>query len=173
MKPGILIVLLSIFLWAPAVRAQESPASREEILRLFDTMQTREMTQQMLESMADQVRAQVRSMLTQRAAGVPQDFLARIDSLLDQMLTAYPMQEMLEDMIPIYQRHLTSADVSAMIAFYGTPTGQKVIREMPAIAAESAQVSQPRIRKIMEDFNQKVQQTIREMIEQSTGQPAQ
>ena len=43
---------------------------------------------------------------------------------------------MLDDMIPVYQKHLTKSDVDEMIKFYSTPTGQKFLREMPAMTAE-------------------------------------
>jgi len=43
---------------------------------------------------------------------------------------------MLDDMIPVYQRHLTKQDVDSMLAFYNTPTGQKLLREQPAMMAE-------------------------------------
>ena len=41
------------------------------------------------------------------------------------------------DMVPVYQKHLSKSDVEEMIKFYSTPTGQKILREMPAMTAEA------------------------------------
>jgi len=73
-----------------------------------------------------------------------------------------PVDGMLDDMIPVYQRHLSKSDVDAMIGFYSTPTGQKMIREMPAIAAEGMQAMQPRLLKQMDEAKEKIEQMARE-----------
>lgn len=59
------------------------------------------------------------------------------------------MNGMIDDMVPVYQRHLTRADVAAMAAFYKTPTGQKMLREQPQMAAEAMKAVQPRMEKMM------------------------
>ncbi len=45
-------------------------------------------------------------------------------------------------MIPIYQRHLTKTDLDAVISFYASPVGQKLLKEQPAMMAESMQAGQ-------------------------------
>lgn len=50
--------------------------------------------------------------------------------------------EMVELMIPIYDKYYTQEEVDGMIAFYRTPLGQKVISTMPAISQEGFQVGQ-------------------------------
>jgi len=53
-----------------------------------------------------------------------------------------------------------------MVAFYSTPTGQKLIKDMPAIAAESMQSMMPIMRKQMEIMNQHVQEEIAAMLKE-------
>jgi hypothetical protein len=53
-------------------------------------------------------------------------------------------------MIPIYQRHFSKTDVNSMTSFYSSPTGQKFLREMPAVMAESMQAMYPRIQRQIE-----------------------
>jgi len=43
-------------------------------------------------------------------------------------------------LIPLYQKHLTQAEVRALIDFYRTPTGASVIAKMPALTQESMAV---------------------------------
>ncbi len=58
--------------------------------------------------------------------------------------------------IPIYQKHLTKGDVDAMTVFYSSPTGQKLLREQPAIASESMQAMAPRMQKAMSDIMDRI-----------------
>jgi hypothetical protein len=49
----------------------------------------------------------------------------------------------LEDLVvPIYDRHFTLGEVNQLIAFYSTPTGKKVIAEMPGVMQESMAAGQ-------------------------------
>jgi len=50
--------------------------------------------------------------------------------------------ELVNQIIPIYDKHLTHAEVKELIKFYETPVGKKMITVMPAITAESMQVGQ-------------------------------
>jgi len=48
-------------------------------------------------------------------------------------------------MLEVYDKHFTEAEVKDLIAFYKTPTGQKIIKILPQIAAETI----PKIRQLM------------------------
>jgi hypothetical protein len=65
-------------------------------------------------------------------------------------------------MIPIYQRHFTKTDIDAMSTFYGSPTGQKMMREMPQLTTESMQASYARMQKQMDTITQKAEQIVKE-----------
>jgi hypothetical protein len=69
--------------------------------------------------------------------------------------------DMFDDMIPVYQRHLSKSDVDEMIKFYSTPTGQKILREMPAMTAEGMQAMQPRMRKQMDEITREIDQRVK------------
>jgi hypothetical protein len=83
-----------------------------------------------------------------------------------------PIEGLLDDMIPIYQKHLTKSDVEAMNVFYSSPTGQKLLREMPAMTAESMQAATPRMQAVMEKAMARVQDLVKDEVdkEQSTPQ---
>ena len=78
------------------------------------------------------------------------------------LLKDFPVDGMLDDMIQFYQKHLNKADVDAMNAFYQSPTGQKMLREMPAMTAESMQASSPRIQAMMDKVMEHAEQLARE-----------
>lgn len=50
--------------------------------------------------------------------------------------------ELVNLIIPVYDKHLTAAELKELIKFYETPVGKKMIAVMPAITAESMQVGQ-------------------------------
>ena len=81
-----------------------------------------------------------------------------MDAMSEQTMKDFPVDGMLDDMIPVYQKHLTKSDVQALISFYSTPTGQKMLRELPAMTAEGMQAVYPRIQKQMDETMRKVEQ---------------
>ena len=80
-----------------------------------------------------------------------------MDEITNSVLKSMPVDAMLEDVIPIYQKHLTKADIDAMIAFFGTPTGQKLMREQPQMAAESMQAASVRMQKSMDEAMDRIE----------------
>ena len=54
----------------------------------------------------------------------------------EKALTFYSTDDMIADMSPIYQRHMTQSDVDAYIAFYSSPAGQRMVDLQPVITKE-------------------------------------
>jgi uncharacterized protein len=50
--------------------------------------------------------------------------------------------ELNKQLIPIYKKHFTQADVQGIIAFYESPAGKKMAQQTPLITMESLQLSQ-------------------------------
>jgi hypothetical protein len=98
---------------------------------------------------------------------LPADFEERMTKQMDDMIKNMPMDEMIQAMIPAYQKHFTKGDINAMLAFYSSPTGQKLLREMPAITAESMSAMMPIMNRYMEDVQKKLQQEADEMTKES------
>ena len=46
-------------------------------------------------------------------------------------------KQLVEMIVPVYDRHFAEQDLRDLIAFYATPTGRKLVAAMPQIAAES------------------------------------
>jgi uncharacterized protein len=63
------------------------------------------------------------------------------------VMKVFSVDELIDAVIPVYQRHLTHADVRAIIDFYNSEAGQKYLKELPIISAETTQVVQPIITK--------------------------
>jgi hypothetical protein len=115
--------------------------------------------------------AQIKALIRERSPNIPDDISKKLDSLLDEMLKTYPVETILNNSVPVYQKHFTSTDVAAMVAFYSTATGQKVVRQLPVILAESVQASQQTLQSHMQMFNPQIQELMRETMEQMRPQP--
>lgn len=51
-------------------------------------------------------------------------------------------QDMAALLMPVYDRHFSTADLEALLAFYRSPPGQRVLHEMPAVMKESLALGQ-------------------------------
>jgi hypothetical protein len=88
---------------------------------------------------------------------------------MDEIFKGVPIEEMLQAMVPVYQKHLTKGDLDAIDAFYSSPTGQKLLREQPAMVAEAMQASTPIIQKMMKTTMDRVQQEVAEALKDPKG----
>jgi uncharacterized protein len=100
---------------------------------------------------------------------VTEEQMKRMDASIDSFTKSLDLSGMLDDMVPVYQRHLTKQDVSAMLAFYDSPTGQKILREQPAMMAEGMQAMRPRMEKMMSDIADQAEKMAQEESKDSTA----
>jgi hypothetical protein len=105
--------------------AEAEAAKVAEIRRLLELTGTRDMVNEMKSSMLEQFR--------RNAPGMPNE-------MLNEMMAELKAEDLVESMIPVYSKHFTGDDIKQLIAFYQSPFGKKVLREMPQIIAESNDV---------------------------------
>lgn len=149
--------------------AADAPATKEDVERYLNVMHSREMMLQMVDAMMKPIHQLTHEQYLKDKDKLPSDFEERVNKIVDDWMKKFPWDEMLQAMVPVYQKHFTKADVDALTAFYGTPTGQKVLRELPAITTEAMQSMMPLLRKQMDAMNEHVQQEIAQMIKDPKG----
>jgi uncharacterized protein len=120
-------------------------ASKEDVRKLFDVMASREQMAQMMQQVFAQMRMMNREQLKKSNPEITDAELARRDRESEDLVKNFPLDEMLNDMIPVYQRHFTKSEIESLTAFYSSPTGQKFLHEMPGVTAETMRVTYPRI----------------------------
>jgi hypothetical protein len=170
------LLTTSLFLVFPMVGAAQqsvadTPATKEDVEKYLEVTHSRAMTTQIMDVMAKQVRQMVHQQLAKDLAKLPPDFESRMAKMTDEMLKNFPVNEMIEAMIPVYEKHWTKSDVQVMVAFYSTPTGQKILRELPATMAEAMQAMQPIIQKQMNGMMERVQQEVAQVVKDSKTKP--
>jgi len=157
---ALVLVTAATALGQPA--AGDASASREEIRNLFDVMHIRDQMKQVMDQVLKQMKAMNHEQIKKHDPEVTDEEIARLDDMSDQFLKDVPIDGMLDDMVPVYQKHLTKADVAAMVGFYSSPTGQKILLEMPAMTAEGMQAMQPRMKKMMDEVSEKMEKMAKE-----------
>jgi hypothetical protein len=120
-------------------------ASKEDVKKLFDVMASREQMAQMMQQVFAQMQSLSREQVKKRHPDVTEADLARLDRQSADLIKNFPLDEMLADMVPVYQRHFTKSEIDALTTFYGSPAGQKFLHEMPAVTAETMRAVYPRI----------------------------
>lgn len=144
--------------------ASDAPATKEDIQKYLDVTHSREMMAKMADAMSAPMHKMLHEQYLKGKDKLPPDFEERTAKMMDDWMKSFPWDEMLDSMVPVYQKHFTKGDVNALIAFYSTPTGQKLLRDMPAIMQEAMERMMPLIQKQMDAMNARMQQEVAQMM---------
>lgn len=126
----VLIGTLNVF--ADEKSDSSAVSMRADIKRLMEITEVRKMGVQIMNH--------IRLTLTKRGSKVPWDtFMAEFD-----------MNEFIEMVIPIYERHFTHDEIEQLIAFYESPIGKKLIKVQPQITIESMTAGQEWAKELIE-----------------------
>jgi len=87
--------------------------------------------------------------------------------LLEELFAEYKVDELLDAVVPIYQKHFSKSDLDAVLVFYMSPPGQRMLQEMPALMTESMQAGMAIGRKKAESMQGKVKAAIEDMKRES------
>jgi hypothetical protein len=89
------------------------------------------------------------------------------DKYMEKALNIVTLDELLDDMTTIYQRHLSRSDVDAFIAFFSSPAGQHMLDAQPAIMQEYMPVVmnrvQERSKKLADEQTREMEELIKSM----------
>jgi hypothetical protein len=172
MKRSLLIALFVAVVICPLYAQQDSkaanqPPTREQVLKYFEIMHLHDQMQTMLQTQQKQMNVMAGDMFKKMIPDATPEQTGRFQSLMNELMNDliknYPIDDVLRDMVPVYQNHLSESDMNAIIAFYASPSGQKVIREMPAMTAEAMRVSYARLQPQIEEMMKKMRERIEKM----------
>ena len=150
--------------------ALAAPPSDAQIDKLLEVMRAR----QTVDAMLPQIEASQKQMVAQMTAGqdVTPEQQASFERIMDktnarvrQALAWDKLEPMYRD---IYRQTFSGEDVDAMIEFYGSPAGQRVLDTMPQLMQQSMAAMQ----KLMVPMLQDMQRDIREEAQAGGKAPA-
>jgi hypothetical protein len=151
--------------------SQSAPAdapTREEVLKLFDLLQINTTMEIAVKTARAQSREMAEQMIQERAPDATleqrKQLEAMINDVMDQALGPAAMQQIMDATVPIYQKHLTKADLKAMMGFYTSPVGKKILREQPAMVEESMQAATSIQERIARSMFQRIDQRMQEIM---------
>jgi len=172
MKTLVLSVCVCFLLASPVLSAAQGTTAsnvpdRAEIVKFLDLMHARSQMEQAMAGMAKQMRTGAEEGFKQKVPNATPEQLAKVDKLFDSIFSALPMDEMVDAIVPIYQKHLTREDLAAVRAFYSSPAGQKILKELPAIMSESMQAGGEIGRKVFAAKGAEFDRQISDLVKES------
>jgi hypothetical protein len=132
-------MLISVFSGAQQSTAADVP-DKADVMKFLDLMHAKAQMVQALDGMAKQMRLGVEQGFKSKVPNATPEQLYKVGQLFDDVFKDLPIEEMIDALVPIYQKHLTKSDLAAITAFYESAPGKKILKELPAITAESMQV---------------------------------
>ena len=160
---------------AAALIPPDQQATKEQIEKFFEVMRLKKQMESMMGMMPQLIvqsfQAQMKSINEKLPPGkrlMPQD-QAALEKIMDKYMRRateiYPVDEMIADAIPVYQRHVSRTDVDAAIAFYSSPTGQHILDEQPAIMSEYMAIvmghMQDRTKRLTDEMEAEIQKLVK------------
>ncbi len=153
---------------AKKTTASADVPTREEVLKLFDLLQIDKTTQLSVKAARQQIQEAAEQMIQERAPEATleqkKQLEAMINDVMDQSLGPATMKQIMDATVPIYQHHLTRADLKAMFDFYTSPVGKKILREQPAMVEESMKAANAIQQRIARAMFLKIDQRIQEIM---------
>jgi hypothetical protein len=134
-------------------------------MKFFEVMHLHDQMQALLQTEQKQINVMVGDMFAKQLPNGTQEQRAQFDKLMNiaigDLFTNYPIDDVLRDLVPVYQNHLSESDLNQVLAFYSSPVGQKMLKEMPAMSAEAMRISytrlQPQIEQMMKRMDAQIQ----------------
>jgi hypothetical protein len=152
---------------APAQTAgQALPAdapTRNQVLTLLDLVEARQMMVAAMEDLKRIMQNGAEESFRQKVPNATPKQVEALRAMFDEV-TKMPLDDMINAVISIYQRHLTKTDVEELIRFYSSPVGQKLLREQPQIMRESMQAGAEIQRKRVDEIQARIKEKMDEMI---------
>ena len=165
-------VLILLLAGLPSLTAQAAepsttqPATREEVLKFMDVLQLKATLVRYFDGVGQQAKLGAEQGFKQKVPDPTPEQVAALDKFAEGLFKDMPVDEMLDAMVPIYQKHLTKSDLDAILTFYNSPAGQKLLREQPAMMQEGMQVGGEIGRKRIGLMMQKMDEFVAELVKQ-------
>ena len=96
-----------------------------------------------LDAMKEQMKIGALQAFREKVENPSPEQINSVNAIVDDEFKKIGMEDLIKDVVPIYQKHLSRSDVEAVIRFYPSPVGQKIRREQPAMARESSRQQRP------------------------------
>jgi hypothetical protein len=132
-------------------------ADIERLLRMTNALKLGQMFASTAMNQFEQTLRQLRPDISAELVGVLRE---EIQKTIDESMVE--KGGLVDRVIPLYHRYFSHDDIKAMLAFYGTPTGQKTISVMPQLAPESLALGQQWAQQLRPQLEQRIKARLKQ-----------
>jgi hypothetical protein len=161
----LLATLSFLFVSAFAQQPASDQPSRDELMKMFDVLRVRQQTETVMQTVLGQMKEQLHDDIHKRYPNLTAEASAKLEASINDAVHLYPVNEMLDDLIPVYQKHLAKSDVAAIIGFYSSPAGQNFLDKMPTMTQEAMKTMMAKLQLRSAEYADKVQKQADELAE--------
>ena len=112
--------------------AKVAPEKEAAIRKLFEIQGTRQSMGQVLAGMSANMKPMLSKMLP------PGDYQDKLIPLFfERFQTKMKADDLIELLIPVYDKYLSKEDIDGLAQFYQTPVGKKMVSVLPQLAVET------------------------------------
>ena len=157
--------LLIVFVWLMAGLALSAAESAQPIIskeKVAEIQKTLRLVG--MEKLMSQMKEQMFTMFRQKIKEAPEEYWKRAEAKFDT-------SELLQLIIPLYDKYYTTEDLKALNAFYESPIGQKVLSTLPQITQESMKIGQAWGEEVAKRVEREFQTEFKQKREKRAGQP--
>lgn len=127
MKKKFLVLLFALLSYVPVHGYADQPASEKSVRELMVLMGSGNLGVQTMQAMLPTLKR----LVPQAPEAFWVEFMKEVNP-----------EDLVNLVVPLYQKHLTEEDVQATLAFYRSPAGTRLVQALPAIMQESIPVGQ-------------------------------
>lgn len=160
------LLLLSCCASAQTPTPAETVPTKDDVMKYLNLVHVREQLIRLMSGVSEQAKLGAEAGFKQKVPDATPEQLAKVDKFAESIFNDMPVDEMIEVMIPIYQKHLTKSDLDSISAFYVTPVGQKLLREQPAMTQEAMKAGGEIGQKRIGDMSQKLDELVKGLVEE-------
>ena len=162
MRKAIVACVLLVASFSPGfAQTQIDAATKQDVEDMMQLTGVRDRVQLMYSAMANQLASDFADRYRQQH---PDASLAEVQKAATDaterfqvILKAIPTDDLLDAMVPVYQKYLTHSDIKAINEFYGSPTGQKLLKDTNAMMIEAMQAAQTVMKKRMPEIEAQIE----------------
>jgi hypothetical protein len=160
------LCLFSVVGIAQTNDAAGSMPSKDEVLKFLEVLRIKSQLNQYFDGVAKQAKLGAEQGFKSKVPNATPAQMAEVDKFAENLFKNMPVDEMVDAMVPIYQKHLTKEDISGILAFYASPIGQKLQREQPAMMQEGMEVGGAIGRRRLGDLMQQMDDFVSKMAQE-------
>jgi hypothetical protein len=171
----VLFFLLIASLWPGLAQTQIDAATKQDVEDWMQLTGTRDRIPLIYSAMASQFASGFADRYKQQHPNANpaevQKAAADATERFQQMLKTIPTDELIDAMIPVYQKYLNHSDIKVINEFYGTPTGQKLLKNMNPMMIEAMQAAQSVMNKHIPKIQAQIEKAAADESRPTSAQP--